>query len=699
METESSALPRFRTDLVAQPIDEEGQRFVDVTDPDSGATFRFYDVEYSIACAMDGRRDLDELVDYALEELGLEASPEELETVIGTLDELGYLELVSAKDIAGREEAVGVTDVTAGQDAEVDLAEGFELGAAGGTPEEAAAAASEADLEREDLELGAPGKSPIAAPRPEPPRAPELELGAAGTASPGEVEPPAAVRAITADLPEDEGEAAEEMSFAGLLDEDEAPTSVRVGPAGVQAEAAQAGAEASEDAPTTVRGDAQARPAAGVADFDEEEGLTPPPAAEPVPTLTPRGASDADYDGPTNLPPPQVPEYDDDDVSVDLSQHLSIDAEDVKEAVRASKVMDAVDVPDELLAEMEPKKEAEKKAEPEKEKEAEKKAEPEKEKPKKEPKPIELPEKPAKVAAKKKAAAAEELPDVAAREKAAEERKGTSPFLLVLFIIVLIGGAAAYYYLIYKPDHEQKRGTRPTATRKTGPGTGQPGSVKPQPPRVVSAKLAAVAPTEEVVSMAQDGVVAWMADADAAVAAGDRVAKLRDFDRWERKLREYKAREEHYQRKLDAANEKLEQSKAAGDEAGVKRYEGEVERYKAKVEEKQGLFGEAREALMQAELKAPVAGTVEQVVRAGAFVKAGAPVLKVKTAPGLGATFDLPAGEDAGAYPVDQEVVLRGKSDPNAELTCTVSASADSTVTVSCPVAGALGEGDEVVLK
>jgi len=199
--------------------------------------------------------------------------------------------------------------------------------------------------------------------------------------------------------------------------------------------------------------------------------------------------------------------------------------------------------------------------------------------------------------------------------------------------------------------------------------------------------------------MTQDGAIAWLADADAAVAEGDRVVKLKDFDRSERKLREYKAREEHYQRKLDAANEKLEQSKAAGDQVGVKRYEGDVERYKAKVEEKRALFGEAREALMQAELKAPVAGTVEQVVRAGAFVKAGAPVLKIKTAPGLGATFDLPAGKDASAYPVGEGVALRGKGDPNAELTCTVSASADSTVTVSCPLGGALGEGDEVVLE
>ena len=78
-----SSNPSFRTDLVAQPVSDAGQRFVDVTDPDSGKTFRFYEVEYSLACAMDGRRNVDQLADWALDELGLQASREELESVVG----------------------------------------------------------------------------------------------------------------------------------------------------------------------------------------------------------------------------------------------------------------------------------------------------------------------------------------------------------------------------------------------------------------------------------------------------------------------------------------------------------------------------------------------------------------------------------------------------------------------------------------
>jgi hypothetical protein len=84
--------PLFRTDLVSRPIEEAGHRFIEVTDPDSGSSFRFYEVEYAIACAMDGERDLGGLSDWARIELGLETSPDELRTVIGTLENLGYLE-------------------------------------------------------------------------------------------------------------------------------------------------------------------------------------------------------------------------------------------------------------------------------------------------------------------------------------------------------------------------------------------------------------------------------------------------------------------------------------------------------------------------------------------------------------------------------------------------------------------------------
>jgi hypothetical protein len=124
--------PNFRKDLVANPVIEGDQRFVDVTDPDSGSTFRFYEVEYAVACAMDGTKDLSSLISWSNAELGLAPSSDEIELVVTTLDELGYL---AAAPTAG------------------------------------------------DFELGASGKSPLATPRP-PVEAVPMELGKAGTSGP-----------------------------------------------------------------------------------------------------------------------------------------------------------------------------------------------------------------------------------------------------------------------------------------------------------------------------------------------------------------------------------------------------------------------------------------------------------------------------------------------------------------------------------
>lgn len=116
METQRTR-PRFRTDLVAKPVEENGQVFVDVTDPDTGSTFRFYEVEYSVACAMDGARDVTDLASWAQQELGLEPSREELSTVVATLGELGYLEAAGP----GKNPALAKT-LAAGTDAEASFA-------------------------------------------------------------------------------------------------------------------------------------------------------------------------------------------------------------------------------------------------------------------------------------------------------------------------------------------------------------------------------------------------------------------------------------------------------------------------------------------------------------------------------------------------------------------------------------------------
>src|SRR5438270_81599 len=92
--------PRFRQDLLAELIEEHGKRFIDVADPDNGTCYRFYEVEYSLACAMDGERDVPGILRWAQEELGLSAKPDEVKSVIETLGSLGFIDDSAAQPAA-----------------------------------------------------------------------------------------------------------------------------------------------------------------------------------------------------------------------------------------------------------------------------------------------------------------------------------------------------------------------------------------------------------------------------------------------------------------------------------------------------------------------------------------------------------------------------------------------------------------------
>ena len=159
--------PRFRQDLVAEPIEDGHTRFIDVMDPNNDSVFRFYEVEYSLACAMDGERDVPGIMRWAQEELGLTASANEVKSVIATLGDLGYLDGAAAP--AARPEAAPATKpsiwdpparpqddgmlgrgVVVGQKRVNTPVPGVELGNAGAS----APAAREAKPPVADIELG-----------------------------------------------------------------------------------------------------------------------------------------------------------------------------------------------------------------------------------------------------------------------------------------------------------------------------------------------------------------------------------------------------------------------------------------------------------------------------------------------------------------------------------------------------------------
>ena len=174
--------PRFRQDLIAETIDHQGARFIDVAAPEGGDVFRFYESEYSLACGMDGERDVAGIVKWAQDELGMTPSHNEVRSVISALGDLGFIDTGDTR-AAAPELAVGVV---AGQPAPREAGPGVELGAAGTSAPRAGALPP-----APDLALGAPGAvRRVTRPTPSPGG---VALGAAGsraarpTPSPGEM--------------------------------------------------------------------------------------------------------------------------------------------------------------------------------------------------------------------------------------------------------------------------------------------------------------------------------------------------------------------------------------------------------------------------------------------------------------------------------------------------------------------------------
>jgi hypothetical protein len=83
--------PRFRRDLVARPVEADGVEYVEVVDPRTGVSFRFYAVEHAVAEAFDGRPLL-EVITGAGERSGLPLTIEQLKQFAQQLTALGFLE-------------------------------------------------------------------------------------------------------------------------------------------------------------------------------------------------------------------------------------------------------------------------------------------------------------------------------------------------------------------------------------------------------------------------------------------------------------------------------------------------------------------------------------------------------------------------------------------------------------------------------
>jgi hypothetical protein len=605
MQTAGASRPRFRQDLVAETVDDRGARFIDVMDPDSGNMFRFYEVEYSLACAMDGERDIAGIVKWAQEELGLSPSAKEVQSVIATLVDLNFVDTGEARSTDSGKAASAISP--SGSDQE--LARGIVVGA---RPE---------DLRKtsptNDVELGNAGGG-RAAPVAESPTAPDFALGAPGAAA--RVAPSAPVE----DIP--------------------------LGAPGVRAPEAK-------------------------------------PIAKPAPVVEKQS-----------------------DVSIDLSEHLSVKPDDVKEAVRASKVMNAAEVPKELLDALEDQP-AEKPAKaPEKVAKApEKVAEKPVEKAAKAPekvveKPVEkavakapekVAEKPVEKAAKapEKAATAKpavELPKQPVAEKVPvappAPRGGISPVLVVLLILAIVGAGAFFVwkYVIDKPDAVD------TSAQNTPP---PPAPVPPPPPPVVTSKIAMETPTpREVKSPA--GTIDTLEASDKDVKAGDVVGMLAGHKPITAEIEAInKDIEKRVQVELTAAEKVRDAAQAAGNKAGLTAALAKVADRKKSLDTKHATLTAKKAELDKLTLKSPGEGKLSVVAKPGQKVVADEVVATIVRPTVPVATFKVPVGTKIA--PDGSLSISMG----DKTVVCTVSDAQQETVKVTCPTDAGLAAGSDVTFK
>src|SRR6478609_924167 len=88
----SEASPRFRQDLTVAPTEADGVACVDVSDPKTGASFRFYDFEYQLALRLNGQ-PVTQVTAWASKTYGADLTVDGITEFAARLAELGFLEM------------------------------------------------------------------------------------------------------------------------------------------------------------------------------------------------------------------------------------------------------------------------------------------------------------------------------------------------------------------------------------------------------------------------------------------------------------------------------------------------------------------------------------------------------------------------------------------------------------------------------
>src|SRR5450432_680691 len=82
--------PRLRADLITTTAEEDGVTYVEVRDPGTDNSFRFYDFEYALASRLDGR-PIGDVRGWAAETYGVDLPVDALDAFVDKLAGLGFL--------------------------------------------------------------------------------------------------------------------------------------------------------------------------------------------------------------------------------------------------------------------------------------------------------------------------------------------------------------------------------------------------------------------------------------------------------------------------------------------------------------------------------------------------------------------------------------------------------------------------------
>jgi hypothetical protein len=604
--------PVFRQDLVAEAIEEQGAKYIDVMDPDSGNVFRFYEVEYSLACAMDGKRDVAGIVKWAQEELGLTPSPKEVQSVIATLADLRFIE-------TGATMLSDVPEAKASAKSSTSFDDYGEATTVGASP-------MDEELAR-GIVVGTAARGAAAM---------DVELGHAGTSG----------------------------AKAGGRDEAMPKADFDLGASGAAAASAK---------PPRAPVDDIALGASGARE-----------PAKPAAAKTPAAGGD---------------------LSMDLSDHLAVKPSDVKEAVRASKVMTAVEVPKELQDELDrpAAKPAEKAAEKAVAKAAEKPAEKAVAKPAEKVADKAVAKAAEKPAEKAVAKPAEKAADKAAKKPAVElpkqapgkqpvappaPQQRVNPALVILLILAAVGAGAYFFwkFVLAKPDAAETSRQKTAPPRKPGP---------PPPPVEAMAKIALETPPAQDVK-SPVGALETVEAPDKDVKGGDVLATLVGAKALSTEIANLQKDVDKGAPALEAAQKELaDAQQKENNQAGVTAAQAKVDRVKKPLDDKKATIAKKQADLDKLTIKAQTDGKLGLLPTAKVGQKVGADEVIAKiTRPTVPvATFKIPPTTKIGA---DGNISITAG---DKTIVCTVSDAQTESIKVTCPADAGLAAGADVKFK